>query len=78
MYNKDLAEKVLEQLGRTYPKKVHLHELQGTLSGFSNLTGKEWLQVVEVFNEQKLVTCTPLIGLSGWEDAANIVLTNLR
>jgi hypothetical protein len=77
MYNKDLAEKVLEQLGHAYPKKTHLRELQETLSGFSNLAGKEWLQVIEAFNEQEVVICTPLIGPSGWEDAANIVLTNL-
>jgi hypothetical protein len=75
MYNKNLAEKLLEQLGRSYPNKAQLHELQGALSGFSNLPSKEWLQALEVLYEDQLVIYTPLVNQSGWEDAANIVLT---
>jgi len=77
MYNKDLAEKILEQLDRSYANKVSLHEIQGMLPGLPNFSVKDWLQAVEVLCEQKVATCNPLIGQSGWEDAANIVLTNL-
>jgi hypothetical protein len=76
MYNKDLAEKILEQLGKAYPKKVHLHELQSALPGVSNVPNKEWLNAIEILSAEELVTCAPLSGQSGWEDAANIILTN--
>jgi hypothetical protein len=76
MYNKDMAEKMLEQLGRSYPNKLNLQELQGALSGFSNRTSEEWLRAVNALHEQKLVSCKPLIGQAGWEDAADILLTD--
>ena len=75
MYNVDLAERILKQLGKNYPKRVQLDELQSGLALAPNLAHTEWLQSIEVLYRQGLIDCIHLDGSDGWDAAANLVVT---
>jgi hypothetical protein len=75
MYNVDLAERILKQLGQSYPKRVNLLELQSTLSQVADASCEQWLGVIEMFYRRGLLDCVPLPGNNGWDDASNILLT---
>ena len=75
MYNKDLADRILQHLSHAFPAQMHLRQLQAELQGFSNVAPKQWLETVAALYRQNLVSCKALTGHDGWEDAAAICLT---
>jgi len=78
MYNKQLADKIVEYLNSAFPDKVQMSDLQEALPEFSDVPEEEWLRVFEVLEHEGRVEFKGI--RTGYDNklqmVANIIISN--
>jgi len=76
MFNEELANNILERLGREFPTTMTVAQLREALPEFSSQTRNDWFVAVDAMQKEGLVGCRILrSGMDLIDDVGPIVIT---